>query len=410
VETEQGGVKTDPSISPSSGLDGVMTMDPRLQEVSPKKNSPPGHSHMGPEEFPSPHSRVDRLDEFMSVGNDFAHSGGGAYPEIYFMPEYNLDLDIYSATLPMTSRADMGIASFPDLSESSASEPMASNSSRASVHTRDTSIDFENHLKGIDIVPGMADDRVDVQEFPVVVAAEAAWPLARCNPSVFSGACPRTAIVHLECLEQKSKQEGTWRSLEKFLEQVDPNASDLATVVPLTSRTRDKMLAITQSFLHKALEIHRGGINVHTKAGYTTSGDFNFIVLPPSKILEYFLRSYVRSLSVYYPLVAAGCVDPNEMIQDNQASTLLVLLMIAQGAAALPMIEAKHLAAGLTETCRISLFDVIEKDVELSADPVALRCALLFTVLGAWSGDKWLMDIAMGQRAMYLTVSGRNFP
>ncbi|KAG7107001.1 Transcription factor PfmaH like protein [Verticillium longisporum] len=47
---------------------------------------------------------------------------------------------------------------------------------------------------------------------------------------------------------------------------------------------------------------------------------------------------------------------------------------------------------------------MIEKDVELSADPVALRCALLFTTLGAWSGDKWLMDIAMGQRGMYLSM------
>lgn len=403
VDSEPGGVKTDPSISPSAGLDGVMAMDPRLQEGSPKKHSP-NHQHIGPEEFPSPHSRVDRLDDFMSVGNDFVHNGGGGYPELYFMSEYSLDLDIYSASLPINSRADMSMPTFPEMSESSVgSEPLASSSSRASVHTRDTSIDFENQLKGIDISPPD-----EVPEFDVVIAAEAAWPLARCTPSFFSGTCPRTAIVHLECLEQKSKQEGTWRSLEKYLEQVDSNASDLASVIPLTSRTRDKMLAITQSFLHKALEIHRGGANGQSKAGgypNPNPGDFNFIVLPPSKILEYFLRSYIRSLSVYYPLVSAGCVDPNEMLQNNQASTLLVLLMIAQGAAALPMAEARYLSAGLTETCRISLFDIIEKDVELSADPVALRCALLFTVLGAWSGDKWLMDIAMGQRAMYLTVS-----
>ena len=92
------------------------------------------------------------------------------------------------------------------------------------------------------------------------------------------------------------------------------------------------------------------------------------------------------------------------MLQNNQASTLLVLLMIAQGAAAMPMAEARYLSAGLTETCRISLFDIVEKDIELSADPVALRCALLFIVLGAWSGDKWLMDIAMGQRGMYISM------
>ncbi|MBE3048562.1 hypothetical protein IMZ48_39885, partial [Candidatus Bathyarchaeota archaeon] len=140
---------------------------------------------------------------------------------------------------------------------------------------------------------------------------------------------------------------------------------------------------------------------------FPSPGNFNFLVLPPNEMLEYFLRSYVRSLSSYFNLLLGGCVDPNEMLINNQASTLLVLLMIAQGASAVPMPEARYLAAGLTETCRISLFDVIEKNVEFSADPVALRCALLFTILGAWSGDKWLMDIAMGQRGMYLAVSGR---
>lgn len=263
--------------------------------------------------------------------------------------------------------------------------------------------DFDNGVKPGELTLAAPTDS-SIPEFEVVIAAEGAWNLARCNPPLYTSNCPRTAIVHLECLEQKSKQEGTWSSLEKYLEQVDWDATDLASVVPLTSRTRDKMLAITQSFLHKALEIHRGGINGYPKPGYASPGDFNFIVLPPSKILEYFLRSYVRSLSVYFPLVVAGCVDPNEMIQNNQASTLLVLLMIAQGAAAMPMAEARYLSAGLTETCRISLFDIVEKDVELSADPTALRCALLFIVLGAWSGDKWLMDIAMGQRGMYMSM------
>ncbi|KKY31068.1 putative transcription factor cmr1 [Diaporthe ampelina] len=139
--------------------------------------------------------------------------------------------------------------------------------------------------------------------------------------------------------------------------------------------------------------------------GYASPGGMcNFIMLPPSSVLEYFLKSYVRSLYGFYPMIFAMSLDPNEMVQNTQAATLLVLLMIARGAAAVPMAEARYLSAGLTETCRISLFDIIEKDVELSADPIALRCALLFTLLGAWSGDKWQMDIAMGQRGMYLTM------
>lgn len=152
-----------------------------------------------------------------------------------------------------------------------------------------------------------------IPEFEVVVASEAAWPLARCTPPINSGACPRTAIVHLECLEQKSKQEGTWTALEQFLDSHQPDATDAPRVVPLTSRSRDKMLAITQSFLHKALDIHRSGM--YPKNGAASPGaadfNFNFIVLPPSRILEYFLKSYVHSLAIYYPLIVGGVVDPN---------------------------------------------------------------------------------------------------
>lgn len=391
----------------------IATMDPRMME-GPVKKSSPAQSHPSSDDFPSPHSRVDGLDEFMQLNSDLITPDTN-YQDMMVWPEYPLELDMYSSQLPM-SRPDMSMPSFTELSDmssSSASEPMTASSSRGSIHTRSTSImstaDFDTTMKPAEQTLGMPSESA-IPEFEVVIAAEDSWPLARCNPPIYSGTCPRTAIVHLECLERKSKEDGTWSSLEKYLENVDWDTTD-ASVVPLTSRTRDRMLAITQSFLQKALDIHRSGLsNGYSKTGYATPSEFNFIVLPPTKILEYFLRSYVRSLQYYYPLIVAGCVDPNEMLLNNQASTLLLLLMIAQGAAAVPMAEARYLAAGLTETCRISLFDIIEKDVELSADPVALRCALLFTLQGAWSGDKWLMDISMGQRGMYLSVSSHNPP
>ena len=416
MEVDQNMGKTEERSPPA--MESVITVESHMHGTSPKKESPPhthahispAHSQLSPAEFPSPHTRMDGLDDFMHLGGNEFVAPESTYQDLLVWPEYHMvDLDMYSTHGMPIVRPDMAMAPFAELSDvSAASEPMTATSSRGSIHTRGTSImsssDFETPaMKGGELAIAAPTDS-SIPEFEVVIAAEGAWNLARCNPPMYRGSCPRTAIVHLECLEQKSKEENTWSSLEKYLEQVDWDASDMASVVPLTSRTRDKMLAITQSFLHKALEIHRGGINGYPKAGYASPGDFNFIVLPPSKILEYFLRSYVRSLSVYYPLVVAGQVDPNEMLQNNQASTLLVLLMIAQGAAAMPMAEARYLSAGLTETCRISLFDIVEKDVELSADPIALRCALLFIVLGAWSGDKWLMDIAMGQRGMYMSM------
>jgi len=63
--------------------------------------------------------------------------------------------------------------------------------------------------------------------------------------------------------------------------------------------------------------------------------------------------------------------------------------MIAHGASTVPKAEARYLAAGLTETCRISLFDLIEKNIEFSADPIVLKAAFLFILVAAWGGDSW---------------------
>ncbi|KAK4669149.1 uncharacterized protein QC763_200490 [Podospora pseudopauciseta] len=380
---------------------------------SPMKSPMVTHP-ISPPSFPSPHNRGDMgMDEYMGDMTD---------PQYFLSPwdTYTIGgIDMYQGdpgTIPL-ERADISMDFGVNDLSAPTSEPMTASSSRGS-HTRETSIvsaaEYETTVRQRQNQHGQADLSLStmptdssIPEFEVVQVAEGAWNLARCLPPLPTTNCPRTAIVHLECLEKKSKQEGTWSSLEKYLEQA-PDVADLGSVVPIKDRTRDQLLAITQGFLYKALDIHRSSIPPSSyRPGHPNAGEpsnFNYIVLPPSKILEYFLSSYVRSLSVYYPLVNGG-VDPNEMLlQDNLASTLLVLLMIAQGAAAMPMAEARYLSAGLTETCRISLFDIVEKDVELSADPITLRCALLFLVLGAWSGDKWLMDIAMGQRGMYISM------
>ena len=409
-----------------------------------KKSPTDQHTPLSPDDYASPHGRVDGLDDFMGfgTGGDFL-AQETSYQDLIWS-DYPMDMGMYASPLHLGRPVDMAVPGMvppftatTELSDvSSSSEPMTVSSSQGSLHTRDTSIlssggEYDARKSGTDTrsssineisasmfkqqqpPPSFFDMAAMapcadgcIPEFEVVVASEAAWPLARCTPPIYSGTCPRTAIVHLECLEHKSKQEGTWLALEQFLENRADDI-DAPQVVPLTSRSRDKMLAITQSFLHKALEIHRSGVYPKSGPGSAASpgAEFNFIVLPPSQILEYFLKSYVQSLAIYYPLIVGGIVDPNEMLDNNQASTLLVLLMIAQGAATVPMAEARYLSSGLSETCRISLFDIIEKNVELSADPTALRCALLFTLLGAWGGDKWQMDIAMGQRSMYLSVS-----
>jgi hypothetical protein len=138
----------------------------------------------------------------------------------------------------------------------------------------------------------------------------------------------------------------------------------------------------------------------------STASLSNFIILPPARVLEYFLKSYANSFERYYPTSSRGLLDANELMQNynDKASSLLILMMIAQGAMAIPSMEARWLTGGITEACRISLFDLIEKNIIMAGDPIVLRAALLFTVQAAWSGDKWQMDIAMGQRGMYFSM------
>ncbi|KAB5511201.1 hypothetical protein GE09DRAFT_727001 [Coniochaeta sp. 2T2.1] len=415
---------------------------PHQPSGSPQPPQPPGqsltlylqgnHSVQSPDHFPSPGLAMGGL--LQTIGpefgedclprqglsghaqQDFAGNGFFQAQDVFGSMEYapayqdappefvnqyvdwngdGFDLVGTSAHNGIVADAD----TYADTMSKSPSLGVFSTPSPQTGHTRATSInscdhDLQQKPKPSAIRFHPVDSPSDIPEYEEVVKAEASWPLARCNKQVYSGQCPRTAVTHLKFLERSSRGDDTWKHLETYVcDHVNWQGEDLTAVKPLTSHNRDRVGAITQKFLHKALEIHG-----------TSTGRDGYVVLPPSHIMEYFLKSYVRSLSVYYPLVASGRVDPNEMLSECRPSTLLFLLMMAQGAAAMPVDAARYLSTALTETCRISLFDIIEKNVKLSADPITLRCAFLFTLLGAWSGDKWLMDIAMGQRGMYMSM------
>jgi hypothetical protein len=404
--------KDDQTKSWTISLDNVT--DTHLQ-ASPQKNTgyPLNTQQFAADAFEAPPTaNLGGVDGSMCLNGDLINREVH-YQDLIVWNEYLLEPEMYSNT-GAEIQNNMGVPAFIEPSEtSSGPEAVASGPTKPSLtisHSTTTSIasqvDFERLFQIVQIAMPTTGETM-IPEFEVVIEAEAAWPLARCNRLIFSGACPRTAIVHLESLEQQSKHEGTWKSLDLSAAPAGINHRNKISISPLSARTRDRILAITQGFLHTALETHRGGLKGWPRASCCSSpeGGFNFLVLPPSNVLEYFLREYMHSLAPYYSLNSGGGLDPNELVLNNQASTLLLLLMVANGATALPTTEARCLTTGLTETCRISLFDVIEKDVELSADPVVLRCALLFTILGAWGGDTWHMNIAMGQRGMYLAVS-----
>ncbi|KAI0440243.1 hypothetical protein F4803DRAFT_485720 [Xylaria telfairii] len=274
-----------------------------------------------------------------------------------------------------------------------------------SVHTRRNSMMSPQVLEIAvgEMEPGNPPDGQS-QALQTMIAAESGWPLAQCNPPLYSGHCPQTASLHLNHLNRTLNHEGAYNSLAALSMAAERHGRDLPFVTPIRPETRDKILAIAQSFLHKALDTHNNGHNYDNERHNTDPGLLTFLVLPSSENLGYFLQSYVRSLHFYYSLVSSSRLDPNDMIKRNQTATLLVLFMIAQGASVVPIEEARALSTGLIETCRRSLFDIVEKNMPMCADSTVHRCGLIFTLLAAWSGDKWLMDIAMGQRNMYLEM------
>ncbi|KAI1302075.1 hypothetical protein F5Y03DRAFT_217275 [Xylaria venustula] len=393
-----------PKLSVSPQQTPIGTIDPRSAQCydSPLVMTQPADSQITPQDLLlSP--GLDGMEGFLPYNhnnnngnNDFMQQDTYPPPEFWSSSWPNgLMGDVYQNNQQST-QGDVSMVMFPDLSSlASSSSYDRLDSSAASTHTRSTSIiscpqdepcvcdaNLANQSDGPALQPAH------------VIATDAGWPIARCNPVIYSRECQRTAIAHLESLERKSKRNNTWDATEVLLTTIEP---DLASVAKITPRTRDEILAVAQTYLHKALDIHRYGEH------YPRVGVVGFLALPPARILEYFLRSYMRNLSFFYSLVSSGSVDPNEVIKSS-TGTLLVLLMIAQGASVVPSEDARTLSIGLIEICRISLFDIIEKNVQMCADSTAHRCSLLFTLLGAWSGDKWLMDIAMGQRGMYLSM------
>jgi hypothetical protein len=252
----------------------------------------------------------------------------------------------------------------------------------------------------IGLSPSSSSTTSGLQEPDAVLAAHHAWPFFQCNRvEKYSFAPPKTAAIYLEGLAQTLRSQGTWTA---WTAQLDESSLDISTerkidTEPIVGWSREKLLAITQGFLHKALDIHKAdhAAREETPSSPDSSRDA-FLMLPPPDVMQYFLRSYVVRYEPYYSSVPAGRLDPNSLMQSNnsKAASLLILLMVASGASATATVEARYVASGLTEACRISLFDTIEKDVLQSREVLVLRSALLFTCLAAWSGDKWHMDVS----------------
>lgn len=250
-----------------------------------------------------------------------------------------------------------------------------------------------------------------LQEPDAVLALHPLWPYFQCQraeniPSVQ----PKTASIYLEGLAQTLRHQATWQAWTSQLDErlLDVSYERKISTEPIVGWSREKLLAITQGFLHKALDIHKvSQANRDDSPVSPDSGHETFLMLPPPEVMQFFLRSYVVRYEPYYCSIPGGRLDPNSLMHssNSKAASLLILLMVASGASATATPEGRYVASGLTEACRVSLFDTVEKDVAQAREVLVLRSALLLICLAAWSGDKWHMDMAMGQRGLYLAVS-----
>lgn len=258
--------------------------------------------------------------------------------------------------------------------------------------------------------PSSSSTASGLQEPDAVLALHPHWPYFQCQRAEKSASIqPKTASIYLEGLAQTLRNQATWQA---WTAQLDERVLDISferkiSTEPIVGWSREKLLAITQGFLHKALDIHKVRQNRDDSPASPESTHETFLMLPPPEVMQFFLRSYVVRYEPYYCSIPGGRLDPNSLMHssNSKAASLLILLMVASGASATPTPEGRYVASGLTEACRVSLFDTVEKDVAQAREVLVLRSALLLICLAAWSGDKWHMDMAMGQRGLYLAVS-----
>ncbi|OAG45115.1 hypothetical protein AYO21_00463 [Fonsecaea monophora] len=234
------------------------------------------------------------------------------------------------------------------------------------------------------------------------------WTMLQCCPFDLSIA-PTRAKDNLVYLERLSKNGDSWHGADGAPDGQAFDMTDDFQRTPVSLMTREKMSAIIQSFFRRALDMHGFGYTPRTFASQTAGGWFTsstFILLPPPASIERFLYNYVQFTDPFYPLIPARHFDPNQLVDDEneQAATLMLLLMIASGAMMDSASRSIRFAAGLTEVSRIALSDILEKHNSLSTSELILKCALLFIVQAAWSGDKWQMDIGEGHRSMYIAM------
>jgi hypothetical protein len=249
------------------------------------------------------------------------------------------------------------------------------------------------------------DYRSTVEEHAYIDEVDESWPAFRCNPLKSSMSRLSTSGLYLDGLLSLLKDPEIWSSwVSKTRSMISIPAAGVG-FESFDEVLLEKLTLSTQNLLYHAFDVHKArSINfLHSKISQPSG----FTILPPAKALDCFLNAYVRHFETYNFCSSGGSLRPNWLIQKSDAnlSSMLMLLMLAYGAAADSTPEARHLSRGLAEVCRISWQNFVEHDMGLRREPTALLSQLVLTTLQAWSGENSFMEVAMGQRDSYINVS-----
>jgi hypothetical protein len=255
----------------------------------------------------------------------------------------------------------------------------------------------------------------------IIKIVQDSWAGFRCNQSRPDLPNFHTTSMHLKGLADMLHSQDVWDHWPTpVTDKLEPRSASHITCTPVSSPTRDKMSSMFQSMLQTTFHSH--GLSRSPSMppdSSETSWDNrlgaprtnSYVVLPPANILDSFLRSYTNRIEHLYPSVCGGEIQPNSMLSNSrnpEIPALLLLLMVAAGAIGSGRRDSFYLTNGLTEVCRVNLWQLSEHNAELRSDLAVLRCTLLLTVLAAWSGDKCQMDASMGNRAVYLNMLTRS--
>ncbi|KAJ5785243.1 uncharacterized protein N7503_010455 [Penicillium pulvis] len=254
--------------------------------------------------------------------------------------------------------------------------------SEALPNTADEDEVMDNYVPTIPSCPLLEDGNSDLDQLEALEG----WPLFQCNPVIPSSTCVPTAAKHV------NEMHSLLRHDNMTAQHNQPVACNVV-VEPLPASIRERLSTVMQGLYNEAQELYELQNLDDRMPGYAGG---SILILPPPSVLDILLRYYLCCCEPYYPFIPVAALNIDERMKGRNTTlpSMLLLLMFAAGAMAAGANEIySKIAHGLVEICRISLRNLIEKNIKLASDHEVSQCALLNLIVSAWSGDKWQMDM-----------------